>query len=448
MKRVLIYPSITNLQHPSKDTYLRFLRKMIFSMSLIRDDIFWYCLIPRYNDGYDDKTRLIKKMLRLPNTKHIDIISSTSITNKSNLNYQELKKVKWQDYAIDIVFLNFPELTTHLKTYFMDCSNFNPSFFGFTHFYDYPNLMQNQGLFRMNMVGFLDMDVCYMNSQSEKDQLIEQGGKIFNINIIRKLNTTIKVFSTPVLPMKTEDTTVFDHDPLRIIVFNHEPDRENSFPLFCASIEELWMKRKDFRVWVPFYKKRRVPFEWMITDIPKETKKEYYYGLGRCCVGVSPKQKGGNWTISTADGLLSGLPYIVYDDKDYKKLNPGVDVYKNRRQLNKLISFYLDNSEYRNKKVKEGLSYVHDNFMFEEITRDISTQIDFQYQSQQKIISATARQVAAFIKSEKSITHRRLLKKMGWDASVKFSGYRRYILDDKQIIEEPGNWKSVYTLIK
>ena len=82
--------------------------------------------------------------------------------------------------------------------------------------------------------------------------------------------------------------------------------------------------------------------------------------------------------------------------------------------------------------------------MFEEITRDISGQIDFHYQSQKKIISATARQLAALIKAEKSITQRSLLKKMDWDSSIKFNGYRRYILDDKQIIEESGNWKSIY----
>ena len=148
--------------------------------------------------------------------------------------------------------------------------------------------------------------------------------------------------------------------------------------------------------------------------------------------------------MSTADGLLSGLPYIFYDDQAYKQLNPGADIYKNRRQLNKLISFYLDNSEYRNKKVKEGLSYVHDNFMFEEITRDISGQIDFQYQSQKKIISATARQLAALIKTEKSITQRSLLKKLDWESFIKFNGYRRYILDDKQITEKSGTWRSIY----
>ena len=84
----------------------------------------------------------------------------------------------------------------------------------------------------MNAVGILDMDVCYINTQSQKDQVIEQAGKTFNVNFIRKLNKIIKVFPTPTLPVKTEKTSIFDHDPLRIIVFNHQPDKQKSFPLF------------------------------------------------------------------------------------------------------------------------------------------------------------------------------------------------------------------------
>ena len=94
------------------------------------------------------------------------------------------------------------------------------------------------------------------------------------------------------------------------------------------------VKRKDFRVWVPNYQKRRVPFEWMITDIPNDTVQDYHYGLKRCYIGVAPRQTQANWAITTLDGLLCGLPYILYDSDYYKNLNPDADRYKNRRQLN------------------------------------------------------------------------------------------------------------------
>ena len=185
----------------------------------------------------------------------------------------------------------------------------------------------------------------------------------------------------------------------------------------------------------------------MITDIPKETPDKYYYGLRRCCVGISPRQLNGDWVVSTATGLLSGLPYIVYDDPVYKKLSPEIDTYKNRRQLNKLISFYLDNTEYRNKKVKDSLKNVHNSFMLNEITNSISKQVDSIFEGQKKIVSVTARKLSLLIKSESSISQRRLLNRLGWDNSRKFNGYRKYLLDDKQIIEEPDNWKSIYRLV-
>ena len=447
MKRILLYPSLTNYENHEQDTFLKFLRKLISSMSLIRDDIYWYCAIPSKESGNRGAARLIKKYLNFKNTKHIHLVTSPLPRDLSNLNYSELKKIKWMDYAIDAVFVNYPQHASNLKKYFLNQTKFEPSFVGFNHFHDFPDILKQKSVLRLSLVGILDMKVCYINSKAEKDHLLELAGRTFNVNIIRKLNNILKIFPKPILPISENDTSSFDIDPLRIIVFNHQPNLEKSFPLFCAAIEELWMKRKDFRVWVPFYEKRRTPFEWMITDIPKETPDKYYYGLRRCCVGISPRQLNGDWVVSTATGLLSGLPYIVYDDPVYKKLSPEIDTYKNRRQLNKLISFYLDNTEYRNKKVKDSLKNVHNSFMLNEITNSISKQVDSIFEGQKKIVSVTARKLSLLIKSESSISQRRLLNRLGWDNSRKFNGYRKYLLDDKQIIEEPDNWKSIYRLV-
>ena len=80
------------------------------------------------------------------------------------------------------------------------------------------------------------MKVCYINSKAEKDHLLELAGRTFNVNIIRKLNNILKIFPKPILPISENDTSSFDIDPLRIIVFNHQPNLEKSFPLFCAAI--------------------------------------------------------------------------------------------------------------------------------------------------------------------------------------------------------------------
>ncbi len=444
MIRIFIYPFVNNLNDLEKDNYISFLRKLILSLGLFRSDIFWYIVVPKFSTDKMRLTKQIKKMFRLSNLKQITLLANKNYHIQTKLNYSEMKKISWRDYSIDIVITNLPEQNIYLKKYFSKFTNINPKFISFSHWDDFGVGFKGKETLLINLISYLVMDVCYFNTATEKDVLIEKAVKTFNVNTVRKLNELIKVFKYPSLPVLPEVHSDFDSSPLRIIVFNHKPNTEKSFPLFCASIEELWMKRKDFRVWVPYYQKRRIPFEWMITDIPKESTDDYYYGLKRCYVGVSPRSIQTNWKVSTVDGMLCGLPYILYDSDYYQPLNPSADKYKNRRQLNKHLEFYLDNLEYRNDKAKEALSYVHQNYFLYSVTGDISNQISTLYKNQKKIISSKARELAELIKKEKRISQRDLLRRMVWGAETKFNEYRSYLLSDKNIVEEKDHWKSIY----
>mgnify|MGYP001407743767 FL=1 len=146
MKRILLYPSLTNYDNFEQDTFLKFLRKLISSMSLIRNDIYWYCVIPSMDSSNRGKARLIKKYLNFKNTKHIQLVTSPLPSDLSNLNYSELKKIKWMDYAIDAIFVNYPQHASNLKAYFLNQTKFEPSFIGFNHFQDYPDILKQKSL--------------------------------------------------------------------------------------------------------------------------------------------------------------------------------------------------------------------------------------------------------------------------------------------------------------
>ena len=444
MIRILIYPFINDLNNPERDIYLCFMRKLILSLKLTEFDIFWYLIIPKVSNDKFSVTKKIKRMFRLKNVKQLSLLANKNYHIETGLNFLEMKKISWRDYSIDIVMTNLPEQNVYLRKYFSQFTNINPVFISFFNWHDFPVNFNENDTGIVNLTSFLMMDRCFVNTLIDKDTLIEKTVKLFNVNTVRKINEKIKVFSYPSLPIESKNYSNFDSSPLRIIVFNHKPENERSFPLFCASIEELWMKRKDFRVWVPNYQKRRVPFEWMMTDIPINTVQDYYYGLKRCYIGVSPRQIQANWKISTVDGLLCGLPYILYDSDYYKHLNPNADRYKNRRQLNKHLEFYLDNIDYRNNKAKEALSYVHDNFLFSSVVKEISKDIDRLYANQKKLISSKSRDICELIKKEKRISQREILRRTGWDAKTKFNQYRIYLLSDKNIKEEKDNWKSIY----
>lgn len=444
MIRILVYPHIKKLKNPEEDNFFCFFRKLILSLKLADFDVFWYLVIPKFTKDKFSITKKIKKMFRLKNIKQISLMANNNYHIDTGINFSEMKKISWRDYSIDIVITNLPEQNVYLRKYFYQFTNISPVFISFYNRNDFLASPDDSDAEIISLTSLLMIDRCYVNSLYEKDALIEKSVKRFNVNTVRKINEKLKIFSYPSLPIEPEYSTKFDSSPLRIIVFNHKPESERSFPLFCASIEELWMKRKDFRVWVPNYQKRRVPFEWMITDIPNDTVQDYHYGLKRCYIGVAPRQTQANWAITTLDGLLCGLPYILYDSDYYKNLNPDADRYKNRRQLNKHLEFYLDNIDYRNNKAKEALSYAHDNFLFSSVVGEISKDLVMFYDNQRKIISSKAREISELVKKERRISQREILKREGWDAKTKFNPYRGYLLSDKNITEDKDNWKSVY----
>ena len=287
MIRILIYPFINDLNNPERDIYLCFMRKLILSLKLTEFDIFWYLIIPKVSNDKFSVTKKIKRMFRLKNVKQLSLLANKNYHIETGLNFLEMKKISWRDYSIDIVMTNLPEQNVYLRKYFSQFTNINPVFISFFNWHDFPVNFNENDTGIVNLTSFLMMDRCFVNTLIDKDTLIEKMVKLFNVNTVRKINEKIKVFSYPSLPIESKNYSNFDSSPLRIIVFNHKPENERSFPLFCASIEELWMKRKDFRVWVPNYQKRRVPFEWMITDIPNNTVQDYYYGLKRCYIGIN-----------------------------------------------------------------------------------------------------------------------------------------------------------------
>ena len=142
----------------------------------------------------------------------------------------------------------------------------------------------------------------------------------------------------------------------------------------------------------------------------------------------------------------------MYDSDYHMKLNPNADFYSNQTGLLRQLNIYLDDEDYRNDKVYEGIRPVFESFMLEENTRFFSEKINELYSSHRSMNNDITRDMIRLIKMERRITHRELMKKLArrwdWDATIKFSGYRKTILADKSIHEAVGQWKVEYVLGK
>ena len=88
------------------------------------------------------------------------------------------------------------------------------------------------------------------------------------------------------------------------------------------------------------------------------------------------------------------------------KLNPNADFYSNQTGLLRQLNIYLDDEDYRNDKVYEGIRPVFESFMLEENTRFFSEKINELYSSHRSMNNDITRDMIRLIKMERRITHR------------------------------------------
>ena len=83
-------------------------------------------------------------------------------------------------------------------------------------------------------------------------------------------------------------------------------------------------------------------------------------------MGFSPKQKYGGWSVAMTDGMMNGVPYIMYDDTYYHELNAKGDFFKNDDEALMLMNTYLDNPDFRNEQAEQALDCIRENLIYKD----------------------------------------------------------------------------------
>ena len=78
-KRILVYPNITYSKDLEQDSYVQVMKKLIFELSKIRDDLYWYIISPEKIKGlqFDNVYQFITPFPTYPPTMrcHFDTFS-------------------------------------------------------------------------------------------------------------------------------------------------------------------------------------------------------------------------------------------------------------------------------------------------------------------------------------------------------------------------------------
>ena len=418
--RILVYPNITYSKDLTKDSYIQVITNMITELNKIRTDLYFYLILPEFLE-----------MLDFPNThQYIMEYPTYPPTMRSHFDVKRFQEIVGHDIDIDLVFSHLPEHTHAVKNVIGNVTHHTPLYFGYCHWFDLDNVVSwSVPSFDQNILGVLEMEKCYLNTQHQKDLVIDQALKTFNTDKVFKLNSVLQVQHLGV----DEDDIV---PPLKLtnktIVFNHRPDAYKDFSNFMKVIEKLREERQDFDVWIPLLDTS--PHSWI--DISKYNKERYYRKLQTCRVGFSPRQVYGGWSVSTTDGIMNGCPFIMYDAPYYHELNPVADFFSDYPQAIELLNKYLDDEVYRNEKIKQSQTHMRTNLIYADEIINMSNYIDYLVSKLKTTNTPVTDKLISTIKEKGQITKRELFRDtLGWGRGMKFGPYRRALIKHPNIYD-------------
>jgi hypothetical protein len=393
---------------------------MITELNKIRTDLYFYLILPEFLE-----------MLDFPNThQYIMEYPTYPPTMRSHFDVKRFQEIVGHDIDIDLVFSHLPEHTHAVKNVIGNITHHTPLYFGYCHWFDLDNVVSwSVPSFDQNILGVLEMEKCYLNTQHQKDLVIDQALKTFNTDKVFKLNSVLQVQH---LGVKEDDIVTPLKSTNKTIVFNHRPDAYKDFSNFMKVIEKLREERQDFDVWIPLLDTS--PHSWI--DISKYNKERYYRKLQTCRVGFSPRQVYGGWSVSTTDGIMNGCPFIMYDAPYYHELNPVADFFSDYPQAIELLNKYLDDEVYRNEKVKQSQTHMRTNLIYADEIINMSNYIDYLISKLKTTNTPVTDKLISTIKEKGQITKRELFRDtLGWGRGMKFGPYRRALIKHPNIYD-------------
>ena len=418
--RVLVYPNITFQKDLEKDSYIQVIKNQIKLLNEIRSDLWFYLILtePIPSLKFDNVTQFYIDLPTYPPTmrSHFDVFKIQKMLN-NRLDF-------------DLVMSHLPEHTHALLNTMHNVTHHVPPVFGYCHWFDVKDVVAwPKDSFLQNITGLLEYDRCYLNTQHQKDLVINQARETFNNATIEKLDSILTVQH---LGVNREDIVKeINETPKKIIVFNHRPDTYKHFKEFIAVTDKLWEIRQDFKVWIPLLEKPNR--DYVITT--KGNKQWYYNELKKCYVGFSPKQKYGGWSVATTDGMMNGVPYIMYNDTYYQELYPKGDFFGNDHDAVMLLNSYLDDLKYRNEEAEKTIDCVRTNFVYKDKIIAMNKYMN-DLLSKQKVMgeSNKLKEILDFIKSGPA-TKREIMNFVGWGRGIKWSPYRRALMKHPNIYD-------------
>ena len=429
--RILVYPNITYSKDLEKDSYIQVIHSMIIELNKIRDDLFFYLVTPKHMPMFSVFSNVHQFVMYFP---------SYPQNMRMHFDVKDWNLIRHRRWDFDLIFSHLPEHTLNIKNVLYNTSSHNPPVVGYCHWFDIKNVVvSTMHALNYNLMGLLEMKRCYMNTQAQKILVLEEAEKILSKANCAKLDEILTVQHPGINDDDIiDDYTQFKIEYKKIIVFNHRPATYKDFDNFMATMDKLWEQRQDFKVWIPLLESPNRPYVY----VTKYEKQKYYEELRRCCVGYSPKQLYGGWSVASTDGIMNGVPYIMYDALYYKELNPTADFFKTNDEAIRLLNLHLDDHYHRDDQSMAGIKYIRKNLIYSNEIQQMLKYFDKIVSEEKSITDRSNRykEMIETVKKEKKISKYQLTEWINNDRpyGVALNPYRRALLNHSNIYDGNG----------
>jgi len=328
-RKVLVIPNITNSANIEKDSFVDVIYNHINALKEY-GDYYWHIILPEP----------VAK-LNLDNVKqHIVQISGDMIHMRVTFPRKAITLLQELDY--DVIY-------SHLPDWFMVKRYTDKPIIGYSHWWEMKTCnaedrKNHQRNIVPELLGVLGMEVCYLNTQDQKNRVLNEAREWFTDEKIQQLDKILQVWNLGAPKDKIVESCPSHKD--KIIVFNHRAAAYKGYPQFIELMKEYRKQRNDFIVWVP--QLEGVPEESWI-DNTKVPKHEYYERLQRCSVGVQMRQSNYGWSVAAVDCMMNGTAMVFQESDCYREIDPDGIFFKYKKDLFSVLNNLLDNIAFNNK---------------------------------------------------------------------------------------------------
>jgi glycosyltransferase involved in cell wall biosynthesis len=353
IRKILVIPNITNSKNPEMDSFFDVLNQQI---NYLGKQFYWFVPVIKPVSILFGKENVKQIPINISgNMFHMRVsfpIDMIRLLQNSTLSPNKITNDLWVDY--DVVYSHLPDW--NIRRFVPN----SKTIIGYAHWWEMEicngkSNLNNYLNFEREILGALQMRILYVNTNTQKKQIIKEARKTFNDTIIEELERIIKPFYLTIpenliikqIPQKRE----------RTILFNHRCTKDKGYTTFIKQIFKYRENRTDFSVWISLGDRYNIHFEDNWINTSSVEKSEYYRRISQCWVTIVPSDSHFGWNISATDSLMRGTPVVFEDCENYREIYPNGLFYTNEIELFEILNRLLDDEIFYHKWVINSLNH-------------------------------------------------------------------------------------------